>query len=267
MTAIGCCAECLEELLKEDALVSEARYPQPCHRISEKEDRCEYNFTLVHFAAQKNDLDAMKVLNQHNVDSWIGLKHIDSDASRSTTLVKKNQVKPLKINNPMPKYVNGSRKHGFQSMVLAWRNMQKLICHTISASKTAEGGVQKIFCQQYLNICGLRKVRFVETYNKRCPPPFHLHACVNISFLQNFVVGDVVMSVANFEDFNAIDAVGWNPVHVAVRYNHMDALEKLGTLHASRGAQSVCFGEEIQAFFERDNCGDLHTCLVVQLIV
>lgn len=49
--------------------------------------------------------------------------------------------------------------------------------------------------------------------------------------------------VANFEDFNAIDSAGWNPVHVAVRYRNMDALEKLGTLNASRGAQSACFPE------------------------
>ena len=55
---------------------------------------------------------------------------------------------------------------------------------------------------------------------------------------------DVVMPVANLEDFNAIDSAGWNPVHVAVRYNKMGALEKLGTLNASGGAQSVCFPEE-----------------------
>ena len=48
----------------------------------------------------------------------------------------------------------------------------------------------------------------------------------------------------NLEDFNAIDSAGWNPVHVAVRYNRMDALETLGTLNASGGAQSVCFPEE-----------------------
>jgi len=54
---------------------------------------------------------------------------------------------------------------------------------------------------------------------------------------------DVVMPVANLEDFNAIDSAGWNPVHVAVRYNSMDALEKLGTLDASGGAQLACFPE------------------------
>ena len=54
---------------------------------------------------------------------------------------------------------------------------------------------------------------------------------------------DVVMPVANLEDFNAIDSAGWNSVHVAVRYNKMDALEKLGDLNASRGAQSACFPE------------------------
>lgn len=50
--------------------------------------------------------------------------------------------------------------------------------------------------------------------------------------------------VASLEDFNAIDTAGWNPVHVAVRYKNMDALAKLGTLNASRGAQSVCFQKE-----------------------
>lgn len=48
----------------------------------------------------------------------------------------------------------------------------------------------------------------------------------------------------NLEDFNAINSAGWNPVHVAVRYNSLHALEKLGTLHASGGAQSACFPEE-----------------------
>lgn len=79
---------------------------------------------------------------------------------------------------------------------------------------------------------------------------------------------------ANFEDFNAIDGVGWNPVHVAVRYNSMDALKKLGALNASGAAQSVLFSEEsltclvkAAAKGERDNCGELQTFLVVQLIV
>lgn len=64
------------------------------------------------------------------------------------------------------------------------------------------------------------------------------------SFVESFAASDVVMPVANLEDFNAIDKKGFNPVHVAVTYNSMNALSRLGTFHVSRGAQNVCFAKE-----------------------
>lgn len=74
--AIGCCPKCLEELLNADSLVSEFRIRDPCVHNFVSEDRCQDNFTLAHFAAKQDDLIAMELLNQQNVDSGIGLKHI-----------------------------------------------------------------------------------------------------------------------------------------------------------------------------------------------
>ena len=52
------------------------------------------------------------------------------------------------------------------------------------------------------------------------------------------------MALANLEDFNAIDEVGWNPAHVAVRNDHIEAFAKLETINDSVGAQRACFAKE-----------------------
>ena len=76
MEAIGRCADCLEKLLDNNILVSEQRVSESCTPEYRLARRCQQNFTLVHLAVQENDLDAMKILKQHNVDSGIGLGYV-----------------------------------------------------------------------------------------------------------------------------------------------------------------------------------------------
>jgi len=68
MVAIGRCSKCLEELLKKTTRVSEARFTEMCSLPVRSVDRCQDNFALVHFAAQRDDLDAMHILSHHNID-------------------------------------------------------------------------------------------------------------------------------------------------------------------------------------------------------
>lgn len=78
MKAIGRCSKCLEELLNKNNLVAEERLPEGCNRGPRRfqSDRCKTNYTLVHFAAQKNDVNSMNILKQHNVDSRIDFVHV-----------------------------------------------------------------------------------------------------------------------------------------------------------------------------------------------
>ena len=75
MNAIGHCATCLEELLNKNTHVSEVRFQEACHGLRRSE-RCRDNFTLLHFAAQEDDLDAMNRLSHHNADSGIDSGHV-----------------------------------------------------------------------------------------------------------------------------------------------------------------------------------------------
>eukprot|EP00434_Breviolum_minutum_P039851 symbB.v1.2.035394.t1/scaffold4754.1/size35405/4 len=68
MRAIGRCSTCLEEILDKTTHVSEVRFQQTCYGEKRLFERCRDNFALVHFAAQLDDLDAMDILSQHNVD-------------------------------------------------------------------------------------------------------------------------------------------------------------------------------------------------------
>ena len=75
MNAVGRCAECLEELLSKNTRVSEVRFREGCHGLN-RYDRCRDNFTLLHFAAQLDDLRAMDILSYHNVDSGLDFRHV-----------------------------------------------------------------------------------------------------------------------------------------------------------------------------------------------
>ena len=52
-------------------------------------------------------------------------------------------------------------------------------------------------------------------------------------------ISNLVMAVANLEDFNAIDGAGWNPAHVAIRYDHIEAFRTLETINDSVGTQKL----------------------------
>lgn len=66
--AIGHCAKCLDELLNKNTVVSAVRVSATCTHAHQVADRCTDNFTLAHFAAKENDLEAMKILKRHNFD-------------------------------------------------------------------------------------------------------------------------------------------------------------------------------------------------------
>ena len=68
MLAIGRCAKCLEQLSNKNTSVSEVRLREGCHGLKKRHDRCRDSFTLLHLAAQEDDLDAMDLLSRHNVD-------------------------------------------------------------------------------------------------------------------------------------------------------------------------------------------------------
>ena len=89
MASIGRCSKCLEELLNKNTHVSEVRFHEHgCHGLRRSE-RCRDNFTLVHFAAQLDDLHAMDILSRHDVDSGIDFGHVDMTSSYHSSLAEK----------------------------------------------------------------------------------------------------------------------------------------------------------------------------------
>ena len=89
MDAIRHCAKCLEELLNKNTHVSEVRFHEHgCHGLRRSE-RCQDNFTLLHFAAQLDNLDAIDILSHHNVDSGIDSGHVGMTSSYHSSLAEK----------------------------------------------------------------------------------------------------------------------------------------------------------------------------------
>lgn len=194
MTAVGHCATCLDFLLNKSILVSEVRSQETCTFDFQMSDRCTQNFTLAHFAAKENDLEAMKVLNCHNFD----FNAIDSEGwNPAHVAVRYDNIEAFaKLEN-----ITESPWKGFNVADKSGRTPAHLACQYVANAT------------QYFEII-LRSQGDLGAKNSANQTPAHICASARIGRQANPQGLEFLYAHAN-ESFEQRDSMNRTPAEVA----------------------------------------------------